>query len=155
MRDDLRKLRRRTIRRGKSEMSTRFGFHGAEHIRRSTTLILIVPSCLPPRRGRRSRTDIGVQRDGLLIQTYHRLLEMVRLLIGFQNLFHLGEVLLVEFRHAPHFFPATASGRGFPARSGLFPVPHAAPVGASPLPRPLAGRSSGPALPAVCYKPWQ
>jgi hypothetical protein len=33
---------------------------------------------------------------------------IVRLFVRLQNVFHLGDVLVVEFGHAPHFFPATA-----------------------------------------------
>jgi hypothetical protein len=32
----------------------------------------------------------------------------VGLFIDRQNVFHLFDVLPVQFRHAPHFFPATA-----------------------------------------------
>jgi hypothetical protein len=32
---------------------------------------------------------------------------IVRLFVRLQNVFHLGDVVVVEFGHAPHFFPAT------------------------------------------------
>ena len=52
--------------------------------------------------------DVGMQRDWLLIQTHHRLFGIVGLFIRLQNIFHLGDVIIIEFGHAPHFFPATA-----------------------------------------------
>jgi hypothetical protein len=33
---------------------------------------------------------------------------IVRPLICLQNVLHFGDVLFIEFGHAPHFFPVTA-----------------------------------------------
>src|SRR6266853_169749 len=52
----------------------------------------------------------------------------VRLFIDGQHILHLPDVLFIQFRDAPHFFPATASGRGFAAKSGLSPAPLWGPV---------------------------
>jgi hypothetical protein len=49
-----------------------------------------------------------MQRNRLLVQTHHRLLRVVGLFIRLQNVFHFGDVVFIEFAHAPHFFPATA-----------------------------------------------
>jgi hypothetical protein len=49
-----------------------------------------------------------VQRDRFLVQADHRFRRGVGLFIRGQHVFHLLEVLLIQFRHAPHFFPATA-----------------------------------------------
>jgi len=89
-------------------MATGFGLYGAEDISRAAALVFVISSRFPPRRGRRGRTDVGVQRDRLLIQAHHRLLGIVGLFIRPQNILHLGDVVIIEFSHAPHFFPATA-----------------------------------------------
>jgi hypothetical protein len=49
-----------------------------------------------------------VQRDRFLVQADHRFRRGVRLFIGCQHVFHLLQVLRIQLRHAPHFFPATA-----------------------------------------------
>jgi hypothetical protein len=49
-----------------------------------------------------------VQADRLLVEADHRLLRIVRTLIHLQYVLHLGDVVFIEVRHAPHFFPATA-----------------------------------------------
>ena len=41
-------------------------------------------------------------------QAYDGLLGIVGLLIRSPEHLHLGDVVFIEFGHAPHFFPATA-----------------------------------------------
>ena len=89
-------------------MAACFGLYGAEDISRAAALVFVVSSRFPPRLGRRGRADVGMQRDRLLIQTHHRLFGIVGLFIRLQNILHLGDVVFIEFGHAPHFFPATA-----------------------------------------------
>src|SRR5450755_4146856 len=83
-----------------------------------------------------------MQRDGFLVQTNHRFSGAVGLLIDRQNVFHLSKVLGVEIGDAPHFFPATASGRGCSTKHGWSRVPRAEPVFASRLPRRSAAPSN-------------
>src|SRR3954447_7697826 len=130
MRDGLCELRRRTIRRGEGEMTARLGLYRAEDIRRSAALVFIVASRSPSWCGGRGGADISMECNRLLIQTHRRFLEIIGPFIGLQNILHLGDVLVIEFGHTPHFFPATASGRGGGAEPGWFLVPPVAPVSA-------------------------
>src|SRR5215471_14785327 len=59
-----------------------------------------LPGWRPP-----DRAQVGRQSHWLLIQAHHRLLGVVGPFIGRQDVLHLGDVVLVEFGHAPHFFP--------------------------------------------------
>src|SRR5690242_2490294 len=54
------------------------------------------------------RADVGLQRDWLLIHENHGLCRIVRPLIRLPKIFHLGDKVFSQFRHAPHSFPATA-----------------------------------------------
>src|SRR5438270_417072 len=49
-----------------------------------------------------------MQTHDLFIHTYHWFLGTQRFLIDGQHIFHALDVLLIQLRHAPHFFPATA-----------------------------------------------
>ena len=89
-------------------MATGFGLDRAKDIRRPATFILAVPTRLAARLGRRRRTNVGMQRDRLLVETDHRLRRIVGPFVRFQHVFHAGDVGFIELRHAPHFFPATA-----------------------------------------------
>ena len=82
--------------------------YGTENIGRTAPLVLVISPRFPSRLGRRGWAYVGVQRDRLLIQAHHRLLGIVVPFIRLQNILHLGDVFLIEFGHAPHFFPATA-----------------------------------------------
>ena len=93
-------------------MLARLGFHGAEDVRGSATLVFVVTLGDLPRTRRQGRSQIRMERDGLFVQANHRLGCTIGLLINCQNVFHLAEVLGVQVGDAPHFFPATASGRG-------------------------------------------
>src|ERR1017187_1316518 len=58
---------------------------------------------------------IFMQHHRLLVDTNHRLTCRKRSFIQPQHVLHAGDVLLIQLRHAPLFFPATASDRGFRA----------------------------------------
>src|ERR1044071_10209963 len=108
MEDNLGEFGCRSVRGGEGKVATRLGLDGAEDISRATALILVIPPRFAPRRRRRCRTHVRVQCNWLLVQTYHWLLRIIWLFIDFQDVFPLGDVVLVEIGHAPHFFPATA-----------------------------------------------
>jgi hypothetical protein len=44
----------------------------------------------------------------------------------FRDIFHLGDVLVIDFGDAPHFFPATAGRRGAVTGRERFPFPRGA-----------------------------
>jgi hypothetical protein len=46
--------------------------------------------------------------NGFLVQADYRLRMGISLLINTEYVFHFLDVLVIEFRDAPHFFPATA-----------------------------------------------
>jgi hypothetical protein len=114
----------RSIRGGRGEVAAALGLHRAEDIRRTTTFVLGISPGFPSRRCGRGRSDIGVQRHRLLVQANHRLLRIVGAFISFQDVFHLGDVLVIEVGDAPHFFPATAGGRGAATGRERSPFPH-------------------------------
>ena len=89
-------------------MTTGFRLYGAENIRCATTFVFVISPRFPSRFRRRGGTDIGVQRDWLLVQADHRFLRIVGLFVHLQHIFHLGDVVFIEVGHHPHFFPATA-----------------------------------------------
>jgi len=89
-------------------MAACFGLYHAENIGRAAALVFVITPGFASRHGRRGGANIGVQRDRLLIQAYDRLLGIVGLFIRLQNILHLGDVVIIELGHAPHFFPATA-----------------------------------------------
>ena len=74
LKDDFGKLKRRTIRSGKSEVATRLGLDRAEHVGRATAFVFVVSSGFPPRNGRRKGRHLGMQRDRFLVQADYRLL---------------------------------------------------------------------------------
>ena len=89
-------------------MAAGFRFYRAEDIGGAAAFIFVVLSGLAARFGVRGGSNVGMQGDRLFVQADHGFLRIVRPLIGFQNVFHFGDVVLIEFGHAPHFFPATA-----------------------------------------------
>ncbi len=97
---------------GQGEMPTRFRFYDTEDIGGAASFVLVVPFCHSAGGSGNRRSNVRVQRDRLLVQADHRFSRRVGFFIGGQNVFHLFDVLRVQLRHAPHFFPATASGRG-------------------------------------------
>ena len=93
---------------GQGEMPNRFRFHDAEDIGGAAAFVLVVRFCHPAGGSGNRRPEVGVQRDRLLVPADHRFGSGVGLFISRQNVFHLFDVLRIQFRHAPHFFPATA-----------------------------------------------
>src|SRR5450631_2954798 len=72
--------------------------------------------------GHRSAVALGrMQLHGSFIEGHHGLLLRRWLLHQVQHVLHPLDVLAVQLRDAPHFFPATASARGSSATAGLFP----------------------------------
>src|SRR6516164_2373761 len=114
------------------EVSSGFRLHPTEHFGSAATTIFAIPSRHLPRPHGPWGTNFLVQHHRLLIHTNHRLSFPQRFLVHGQNVLHPPDIVFIQFRHAPHFFPATASARGFPAGHGWSRVPRAAPVCASP-----------------------
>src|ERR1700728_4282190 len=66
-------------------------------------------------------SDLVVESDWLFVHTHHRFFGRQRLFIDLQHRFHMLDIVVVEVGNTPHFFPATAGGRGSATRSGLPP----------------------------------
>src|SRR5215469_2456207 len=94
-----------------------------------------------------------MQHHWLLVHTNHRFPLTQRLFVDRQDVLHAPDVLLIQFRHAPHFFPATASARGFRAGRGSSLGPPGAPVCASPLLRSAGAPSNVRGLRAADHRP--
>src|SRR5713226_263998 len=109
-------------------MTAGLGFYGAENIGRTAAFVFVIPPCLPSRGRRRGRPHVGMQGDWLLIQTNQRLLRVVWPFVHLQHVFHLGDIVVIEIGHHPHFFPATVSNRGSAGESEWFHVPPVAPA---------------------------
>jgi len=112
----------------RGEVPTGLRLDNGKYVRHAAPFILVVLLGRLAWFSRYRRAHLGVQRNRFLIQTNDGLGRIVGLLIDGQHVFHLLDVFLVQLRHAPHFFPATASTRGFAARPGLSLVPHPGPV---------------------------
>ena len=93
------KLKARTIRRGEGEMAPGLRLYRTEHIGRAAAFVLVVASRFSPRFDRRGGSDIGVERDRLLVQTDYGLLGIVWLFIRFQHILHLGDEVFIEVGH--------------------------------------------------------
>src|SRR5713101_8924538 len=109
---NLSELEARTIRCHESEMAARLRFYSTENIGGPAPLIFVVPSRLSSWNRWRSGPQVGVQSDRLLVYAEHRLLRVIRPFVHLQDVFHLGDILIIQVGYHPHFFPATASGRG-------------------------------------------
>jgi hypothetical protein len=103
--DYLGELSTRTARGGKSKRLARFRLDSAEDIGCAAPFLSVVIPCFAAWRRRRRGPPIGVQRDGLFVQTKYWFRRMVRLFLGRENILPFVEVVLLPFRHAPHFFP--------------------------------------------------
>ena len=112
-------LRAGTVGGGGGEVPTGLRFDDAKYVRRAAPFILVVLFGWFPRLRRDWRSHVRMQRDRFLIQAEDGLGGIVGLLVDGQHVFHLLDIRLVQLGYAPHFFPATASTRGFAARSGL------------------------------------
>ena len=123
-------LRAGTIGGGGGEMPAGLRLHDAKYVRRAAPFVLVVLLGWFPRLRRDRRSHVRMQRDRFLIQAEDRLGGIVGLLVDGQHVFHLPDVRLVQLGDAPHFFPATASTRGFVAKSELSLGPPWEPVSA-------------------------
>jgi len=112
-------LRAGTVRGGGGEVPAALRLHDAKYVRGAAPSILVVLLGYLTRLGRDRRSHFGMQRDRFLIQAKDGLGGIVGLLVDGQHVFHLLDVRLVQLGDAPHFFPATASTRGFAAKLGL------------------------------------
>src|SRR6266699_3171982 len=147
------KLGRRAGGRHLGEVLPRFRFDSAEHVGGAATLLFAIAPRHSSRPHGQGRTNLLGEHHRFLIHPNHRFPFTQRLFVHGQDVFHPPDVLLIQFRHAPHFFPATASGRGFPAKPESFPVPLAEPVCVLPLLRSASAPSSASGLPAVDHTP--
>jgi hypothetical protein len=95
----------RTVRGGKSKRLARFRLDRAKDIRCAAPSLFVVIACFAARRSRRRGPHLGGQSDGLFIQTKDWFSSMIRLFIGGQNILSWADVILIQFRHAPHFPP--------------------------------------------------
>ncbi|MBK7925920.1 MAG: hypothetical protein IPJ98_00065 [Bryobacterales bacterium] len=85
------------------------GYKPGERISSHSNLMRYLEmSGLTPRHGWSCGTDVGMEGDRLLVQAHHRFLRIVGPFIYLQNVLHAGNVVFIQFGHAPHFFPATA-----------------------------------------------
>src|ERR1700687_5566909 len=134
-------------------MLARLGFHGTEDVRGSTAFVFVIALGNLARTRREGRSQVRVERDRFFVQANHRLGGTIGLLINGQNVFHLAEVFGVQRGDAPHFFPATASGRGWSTKPGWSRAPLAEPVFVSRLPRRSAVPSTALVPPEADYKP--
>src|ERR1700682_3936168 len=114
-------------------MLARLGFHCTKDVRGSTTFVFVIALGDLARTRRQGRSQIRVERDRFFVQANHRLGGTIGVLINCQNVVHLAEILGVQVGDAPHFFPATASGRGWSTKPGWSRAPLAEPVSASRL----------------------
>ena len=149
------KLSRAASRSHLGEVPSRLGLDPANHVGGSATLVFIVSPGNSSWLHRDRGTGVGMQHYRLLVDADHWCPLAHRLFIQPQQLLHAGDVLLVQLRHAPHFFPATASGRGFPAAPGWFlALPVVPTCAGSPL-RSAGAPSSVPVLTAAGCRPPQ
>ena len=73
--------------------------YSAENISRTAALVFVIASRFPSRPGGGEGTDLGMQRNRLLIQAHHGLLRIVWLFIRFQGVLHSGNVVFIEVGH--------------------------------------------------------
>src|SRR6266536_4237543 len=147
------KLGRGTVGRHLGEIPSGFRLHPAKHVGGAATLVFAVAPQHSSRPHGLGRTNFLMEHHRFLVHTDHRFPLIQRLFVHRQDVLHAPDVLLIQFRHAPHFFPATASGRGFPAKPESSPVPRAAPVCVSPLLRSAGSPSSASGPPVVGHTP--
>src|SRR5664279_2473962 len=149
------KLGRAASRSRLGKVPSRLGLDPTKYVGGSATPVFIVPPGSSSRLHRYRGTGVGMRHHRLLVDADHRFLLAKRLFIKPQHLLHAGDVLIVQLPHAPHFFPATASGRGFPAGPGWSLARLVVPVCVgSPL-RSADAPSSAPVLTAADCRPPQ
>src|SRR5260370_7243815 len=121
------------------KVSSRLGLYSAEYVGRAAALVFTIAPRHLSRTHRLRRTNLLMQHHRFLIDTNHRFPCTQRFFVHRQDVLHAPDVLFIQFRHAPHFFPATASGRAFPPGPGSPPPPPPPPFPLSPpLPPPAA-----------------
>jgi hypothetical protein len=98
----------RSVRRHLGEVASGLRFHGAEHVRRSASFVLVVATSGVAGADRRGRPRAGVQDKRLFIQANHRSQRLQRGFVYLQHIFHALDISLIELGDAPHFFLATA-----------------------------------------------
>src|SRR5215472_13288663 len=147
------KFSRRAVPRHLGKVPSGFRLHPAEHVDRAAALVFTVSASHSPRPHGLGRANFLVQHHRLLIHTNHRFPLAPRLFIKGQDVLHAPDILFIQFRHAPHFFPATASGRGFAVGRGSSPVPPVARVCVSPLLRSAGAPSNARGLGAAGHRP--
>src|SRR5215472_9921081 len=138
---------------GGGEMPAGLGLHHAENVGGATPFVFIVLLGGLAWLYRTRCPHVGVQGHWFLIQTNHGFGGIVRLLINAQCVLHAVDVVRVQLRHAPHFFPATASTRGFATKSGWSRARPWGPVYVSQPPRPPTAPSSARDLLVEYCKP--
>lgn len=105
------KLRRRSRGWSLGEMTPRFRLHAAVDVGRAEALVLVAAPDQAPRTSGPRSAKVPVQRDRLFVDLRHRLLLRERPFIERPNVFHSPDLLLTQFRHAPHFFPHQLQSR--------------------------------------------
>jgi len=98
-------LSRRAVGRGAGKVPPGLGLHDSEDVGGSAALVFVVALGNVTRPRRPARTDIVAQTNQLFIETDHWFGAAVRLLVQCQNIFHPGDVFLIQLGHARHFFP--------------------------------------------------
>src|SRR5207244_6570504 len=112
------------------EVLPRFRFDSAEHVGGAATLVFAITPRDSSRSHRQGRTNLLVEHHRLLVHTNHRFPLTQRLFIHRQDVLHTPDVLLIQFRHASHFFPPRLA----PKLAALFAraVTHSATSAATP-----------------------
>src|SRR5262249_37293403 len=100
-------LEARTIWRGEGEVPPGLWLYSAEDIGGPAAFVFVIPARFSSLRCPRGWSHIGVQGDRLLIHTDYRLSLVIGPLVYFEDVFHLGDVVVIQVGHHPHFFPAT------------------------------------------------
>ena len=88
-----------------SEVSAGQGFHGAEHISGSTTLVFSIALRDASRLRRHRRANFVMQHQRFLVESDDGLGGTVGTLVQSQNILHAGYIVVSQLRDAPHFFP--------------------------------------------------
>ena len=99
------------------DMVASFRFHHAKSVRRSIAFVLAITFCDFTRGCRSWRSNFGVKNKRAFIYTYNWFPGIVISLINGKDIFHFLFIFVVDLRHAPHFFLATASSRGLVTKS--------------------------------------
>jgi len=142
-----------SVRRRMGQVTAGLGRHDAEDVGCPATNVFVVALGHSARSHRSSHALGRVQLDRPLIKSHHGLLHRRWLLHQVQHVLHSFDVLAIQLRHAPYFFPATASVRGSSATAGLFPCRPMRRCLVAPPPSPAARATSATARAAVGCTP--